>query len=438
MNEEKNLTPEMEAVYELLKKYGFDAAADCPVDCLSDLGVDSIEDLAVVTVDELVELGLKKAKARRLIEEAKKFAEAGNGEGTLAPMGADTGMATVTAGTPVPSGVVLPEVPDNETWMRGFKVAGKLLVNDSVCIALVRAGLAEPVGISKIPEALLVKLELEADKRQEPAGPSYWRIVNAINQRKYADVLSALTGGTTPSITVAQRKKLMARMSEIMLPALERSIDGACDFLSRLVQLSGVAMGANLAGGVQYDARVQAMLQALTQVPDTGEIHELADDLRDAFNKTCSGTGMVTATKIAMEYAKVKEILDDPELYALCNVANRDQLVREMNLQVSGALVRTEESLVQFVYAMIRLDQVPPEIEPVYVVQMCNLAARIDKSFLRKDRVAAKATTRSGRPAADAIEVEGSVIEEQPAPLQKPKDTFLSITGEQLPAQMDN
>ncbi len=438
MEENTNLT----VVYDLLKKYGLPEITDEIKDKLGELGVDCVDDLAALNAEQLKGLGLKPAKVNRLLDEARKLSEGEKPETAMAPSGPVMGGGAMTpmAAAVAPGMVALPQVPDTETMLRGLKISGKLApgVNPSVCIALVQAAVATPLDLMSIPKRLLNRLEKKANELDVPVGEVFFDIVAEINKSKYSEILPLVTGGRSPGITASWRKNLANRVEKILQPALLRSIEVSRDFLARLMQMSGVMMGAGFVGSMQYDVKMQAMLQALNQVPDTGEIHELADYLRDAFNKTCAGTGLVTATKVATEYIRVKEILDIPELYTQCGVANRDELVREMNLQVPGALVRAEENLTAFVYAMIELDEVSADVEPAYVVQMCNLATRIDTGVLFRP-LDSIAPTGKAAPAADAgvIEVEGEMIDgaesARPA-MNAPRDgkAFTSVTGAQL------
>lgn len=439
MEENTNLN----VVYELLKKYGLPEITDDIKAKLGELGVDCVDDLAALNAEQLKGLGLKPAKVNRLLDEARKLSEGEKPETAMAPTGPvmGGGVMSPVAATAAPVAVALPQVPNTETVLRGLKISGKLApgVNSSVCITLVQAAVATPLDLMSVPKRLMKRLEEQANKMDTPVGNVFFDIMAEINKSKYSDVLSLVAGGKSPTIMASWRKNLADRVEKILQPALLHSIEASREFLARLMQMSGAMVGVNFVGGMQYDVKMQAMLQALNQVPDTGEIHELADYLRDAFNKTCAGTGLVTATKVATEYIRVKEILDFPELYVQCGVTNRDELVRVMNLQVPGALVRAEEALTAFVYAMIELDKVPADVEPAYVVQMCNLAMRIDTGVLFRPLDSIAPTDKNATVAAsNVIEADCEVIGEPVPAMKVPYDgeVFTSVTGGKLPVKL--
>ena len=140
-----------------LAEYGADETVVNKI--IDELGVESIEELASLEVSDLTGVGMKLAKARKMVSDLKTPVP-----DTKAPA-PTTVVQTQAFQSQFES--LLPSIPSDESWLNALKTGGILKVDQSSYIAAIRAALADRAGLYKIPEVLSKAMEAYADETEE-------------------------------------------------------------------------------------------------------------------------------------------------------------------------------------------------------------------------------------------------------------------------------
>ena len=80
---------------------------------------------------------------------------------------------TVSSGTTTTLSI-LPTVPDEQSFLEMLKTGGTLKVGTTEVLSAIKAALAQTVGLYKIPEKILDKMEAFAIAQEEPCGEAFY------------------------------------------------------------------------------------------------------------------------------------------------------------------------------------------------------------------------------------------------------------------------
>lgn len=309
---------------------------------IDDLGVKNVEDMVHLTEADLVGAGMRKIAARKLVAAL-----------VVKPVeiaASSVSMASFEG--------VLPVVPDDASWLAALKAGGVLKVDQSTVISAIRAALAHRAGLYGIPEKLSVLMEEFSDKNEEQVDPEFFRLRKALIRRSYAEIFEAIDGLDGSYVTETRKRQLFGRIDAGLWPAIiefyeqlkswqDAWMKGAANPALMMNAIAAMSGG----GGV--------MPPGMMAPPDTGGLRDYADAVADAVNKVFAGTGVQIAAALAYDAAKIKETLANPRLPALIGVANRDQMLRRLDVAVSATYPRLELNLVRFVLAVMGVKDQP-------------------------------------------------------------------------------
>ncbi len=358
----------------LLAQYGVGDTA-LAVTKLDELGVECVADLAALSAEELVGVGLKLVKARKLLEALNsKAATAG---GTSA---ARVSSVTTTSRAEQINTVVLPEPPNEESWLSSLRSGGVLKVGESTYLSAARAIIAAKLNVKDLIKRLCEEIEQTAVAQDEVVPQLYFDLRNRNLRRKYSEVF-AVVGGAS-AITEAQRASTMRRIQERMVPALYRCHMAADAWLRTWIASTGPMMGA-FAVGQQIGAPIgMSIPPAFNSMPDVAPIRDACDELRDAVNASLSGVGPAAVTAIACEYRDLQEILNNDSLPAYLGVATREQMLKKLDIGVGASLIRMERDLVRLLLAYASSDSQSPDQESSYYYACHMVGAQIPWNHL--------------------------------------------------------
>lgn len=332
----------------------------------ADLGAETVEDLVGLTEADLIEVGMKKLSARKVIAaltaENKPVVETST---------------SGSVGATVSFDAVLPAVPTDTSWLEALRTGGVLKVDQSTVIAAIRAALAHKAGLYRIPDALAEMMETFADANEDQVDPEYFKLRKQMTRRSYADVFAAIEGLDGTYVTEARKKQLFTRIDEKLWPAiaafyeqLKSWQDAWMKGASNPMMMMGAIM--SMGGGST------GMPPGLMQPPDTGILRDTADAMADAVNKVFAGTGVQIASALAYDATKIKETLENPRLPGLTGTANRDQMLRQLGVAVSATYPRMETNLTRFVLSVMQLkDQSAGNEELQYLSALFMLGSQI-------------------------------------------------------------
>lgn len=341
---------------------GFGASSEVFVG-LDMKGVESMEDLAYVSEEDLVSCGMKTIQARKLLAYLADKAKKAEPTPAAAP--------TVIA----PDLAILPELPSDESWLTALKAGGVLKVNQDSYIAVVRAVYAERCGLYDAPKRLEEAMRSYAENADEPVGPEFFKLRKLLTRRSYADLFSAVEGLDGSFVTDSERKKFLKKVNDKLLPAIYTVSNEVNTWNETYCSSANnpMALASLLTGGG---------MGMVPQAPPFTGVQSATETLNDAINSVFGGLGSVTASALAYDAMEIKKALENPQLPAMTGYANRDQMLKALNLNISSSFVHQEKMLTRFVLAATKFSEISPGEEPRYLTALWQLSRAIDWSVL--------------------------------------------------------
>ncbi len=311
------------------------------------LGVETVDDLASVTEADLVEAGLKKLQARKVVTALQTL---------KAPVAEAASHAATTVN--VSFDAVLPTVMSDSSWLEALKLGGVLKVDQSTVISAVRAALAHKVGLFAIPDILVRKMEEFADANEEQVDAEFFKLRKLLTRRSYAEIFEAIDGMDGSFVTEGRKKQLLARIDEKLWPAIVEFFQQLDAWQKAWMQgAANPAMMVNMFMAASGGASI--MPPGMMQPPDTGVLRDHADAVSDAVNRVFAGTGVQIAAALAYDASRIKETLQSPRLPALVGAANREQMLKLLGVGVSATYPRLENNITRFVLATMQVKDQP-------------------------------------------------------------------------------
>lgn len=271
--------------------------------------------------------------------------------------------------------MVLPSVPDDESWLKALRSGGVLKVDQSTVISAVRAALASRAGLFDIPAKLVIAMEAYTEETEEQVGTEFFKLRHMLTRTEYGDLFDAIPGMNGSFVTKTRKAELLTRIDQHLWPII-------VSFNNQLLAwqqawMSGaanpMAMMAMMAGGMG------AMPPGMMAPPDTGVLRDSAEAVNDQINRIFRGTGVQIAAALAYEASRVKETLQQPGLPAMIGAPNREQMLKKLGVSVPATYPRLEANLTQFVLGiMAASDQPAGEEELRYFGALFMLGSQID------------------------------------------------------------
>lgn len=291
----------------------------------------------------------------------------------LMPEGTPSGVANKAIGTlrkaiqPVEPAVVLnagmdllPEVPNDGSWLQALKAGGTLKVDQATVISAVRAALADRVGLYDLPKRVSIAMEEQADSTLEQLDPRFFSLRKQLTQRNYAEIFAAIEGLDGNFVTDRRKRVLLERINQYLWPAVvsfQNQLRGWVEAWQQGAANPGVMMSAMaqmMSGG-----SMGALPPGMMQPPDSGALRDGAEGVNDDINRVFAGTGVVVARALAYEANQIKSTMEDSALPVLVGAANRDQMLRQLGVDVSSNYTRLEINLTKYVMGILGIKDVP-------------------------------------------------------------------------------
>ena len=359
-------------VGQKLAEYGADEET---ISKIVGFGVESIDDLKTLSDSELANAGMKLVKARKLLSELNAEEKA-----SASVESAEQNNLVIQAQVDR----ILPEVPDDGSWLNALKTGGVLKVGDSTYIAAIRAALANRAGLFDVPDKLVKAMEKYADETEEQLDPIYFKLKKSLTRHNYADVFSAIDGLDSTYVSDKRRAKLYQRMDDKLWPAIEQSfiaLDSWCQSFNATTT-SPNAIFAFFNRGLT-GANV-------IQIPDMSGPRDASDSLKNAINSVFSGDGVYIASALACDANNIIKTIKDPALPAMLGAKNCEQMLKKINTTVDSNYARMEQNLVKYVLGFTKLDEVTSDEEVNYLTALWSLGRQIDWTKLGMSGAATK------------------------------------------------
>lgn len=293
---------------------------------------------------------------------------------------------------------ILPALPDDPSFLELLKVGGVLKIDRTNVIAAMRAAIASDVGLYKLPDILIQRMERFAEEQDEPVGESFYRMQKLLTQRRYGDILSVFeTSGSF--ISERRKKETLARLDAILWPALR-------EFYSQLKSwVDNWSIGSANPGmmmmAVMMSQRSTGVLPpGVMTPPDTAVLRDEGEAVINRINKVFAGTGIPVARALAYDAMKIREVLEDPSLPSTVGAASRDQMLKTLGVDVGADFVRLEQNVTRFTLSIMEMPKVAAgDEELAYFGALYTLGAQIPWDKLGSGRSARLESTpaKNGR-----------------------------------------
>ncbi len=351
MSEEKITNPEVEgaevavtASNPVLDKLAAFGGNDESYEKALALGVESVDDLAELTVEDLVEIGVKKVQARKLLASFK----VGKTSATEDEPKADINIS-------IDPSSILPQPMDDSAWLSALKSGGVLKVNESSYISAIRAAYADKCGLFKVPALLRDEMEIFAEDNDEPVGEEYFKIQKMLTRHDYGEIFSAIDGLDGSFVSQKKKDKFLKKTHDVMWPAIRtafEALDAWYESLSKVY--SNPSMMMAMFAGMSSGAPI---VNAAAQIPPTDPVRDASDNLKDAINHVFGGFGVPVATALCYDARQIGKILENPGLPAMVGAANREMMLKQLDINVNSLYARQEQNMVRFVLGFVKLDE---------------------------------------------------------------------------------
>ncbi len=287
--------------------------------------------------------------------------------------------AAISAATPNTFDAVLPNVPDDESFIIALKTGGELKVNPTSVLSAIKAAIADKLGFFNLPKSIKEKMEKFAESIDEPVSPEFFKLQKLVTTRNYADVLNAL-GVEGQFMNDARQNAFLKKLDVNLWGSLK-------SFYDQLVQyqnawMTGVsnpaAMMAVIAMG-QAGANMGGVLPpGMMSPPDTAGLHDEAEAVVNSINKVFAGVGVPVANALGYEATRIKQVLENPALPPSLGVINRDQMLKSLGVAVGADYVRLERNITRFTLAIMEFPNITdPNKESAYIAAMMQIGATI-------------------------------------------------------------
>lgn len=302
------------------------------------------------------------------VDFAKAFPDATSGDLRLAvktlrlaaapkaePTPAAPAVATGPFGTGFPGyqDFLIPDAPLGTGLLDILRDTQDLIVDRNTVSAGIEALFAWNMGLDTIPEKLSNRMEAAAKEARRPVSADLRKIEKLVRERRYADV--NIDGRL---VTEARKRELIAALAQ--LPEVMYQFHG---FLSAWDAQRQSMLQGNLA----------AQLQGRRLYPPFEPVVTAAESVVNTLNEAFSGYGVDVAAALAYEAVRVREILEQADLYLKLGYPNKELMFRGLEIGVPSGdrqMHRAVASYVAFVAVDVRnmpTGEEGPRLEALFI-----------------------------------------------------------------------
>lgn len=286
---------------------------------------------------------------------------------------------------------ILPSVPDDASLLAQLRTNANLKISQATVILAVRAALAERCGYFQIPNLLVDRMEQYAESLEEPVSDDFYILRRLVTQRNYAEIYEAIPGMDGNFVSQKRRDTFLKKLDTLLWPAL-------VSFQTRLKAWGeswqeGVMSPTTTMALILGGANRQSLPPGMMQPPPTDGLRDAADAVNIQINKVFAGVGVPVAMALGYDSVKIKEVLDNAALPAQVGAANRDQMLRMLDVAITPDYARLEENLVRYLLAILRYPTVAADTELGFLTALTMLGGQIPWAKLTTPMPAARRNT---------------------------------------------
>jgi hypothetical protein len=278
--------------------------------------------------------------------------------------------STDKAAAPVLS--ILPNLPDETSFIEMLKVGGDLKVGKTEVLSAVKAALAKQVGLYELPGALLKKMEEFSEEQEEPCGKEFFEVQKLLTEKKYGDIL-AVIGVTGSFISEGRKNAFLAKLDEYLWESLK-----SFHLQLNAWQKTWMEGAANPAIMMMALAKPGGALPpGIADPPDVSPVRVSGEEVINKINKVFAGPGIPVARAMAYDATRILGIIENPKILTQTGYTTKDQMLKGLGVAVGSEIVRMEQNITRYTLAIMSLPEVAADDELMYLTAMLRLDGAI-------------------------------------------------------------
>jgi len=340
-----------------------------PSDSAAEL-LQNVEDTPDADIkDALKDLGVPRAVLGKAIKSLRKAPKPVTADDAASAMNLSLG--------------ILPDVPDDESFLQALRTGGELKVDRTTVISAVRSALAKSCNLYDIPAELVRRMEAFAEDMEEAVSPDFFKLRKLLTRRSYAEIFAAIDGLEGSFVTEARKKTFLARLDENLWPSVLSFHEQLKAWMETWQQTAGnpAAIFGAIAGMVGGGG--VAMPAGMMAPPPTDNLKDAALGVNDDINKLFAGVGIPVARALAYDAQTIKGVLTDPGLPMQIGAPNREQMLKMLKVNVSADYVRLEQNVTKYLLGIMGYNDVTSEIDLQYLSALFMLGNAIPWETIR-------------------------------------------------------
>jgi hypothetical protein len=220
-------------------------------------------------------------------------------------------------------------------------------------------------------------MERNAESLEEPVSMEFFEVQKMLTERNYAEIFAAIPGATGRYATQTRKDALLDKTNRALWSALtsfQTQLSGFLDSWQKGMSnpLTMVGILNAVSGGIS------TLPPNMMAPPPTDTLRDAAEGVITSINGIFAGTGIIVAMALAYDAQQIRKALENPNLPAQVGAANREQMLKKLNVAVSSDYPRLESNLKRFTLGIIELPNVTAgQTELTYIAALYQLGVMI-------------------------------------------------------------
>jgi hypothetical protein len=290
----------------------------------------------------------------------------------------ETSKAETTSSVTMVSLEILPKEMSEENLLEFLKTGGVLKVNSATVTMAMRAALADRTGVFEIRKTLTEKMKTHAESLDEPVSENFFKVHNELTRRKYGEIFSAISGAGN-FVSDTSIKDFLGKMNSHLWPSLYSFQEQLTGWVQSWQQGAANPAAMMMAMTAMMSGSTGGPLPAgIMAPPPTDGLRDAATSFIDVINRIFSGTGTIVASALGYDAKTLMDVLNNPDLPAQIGAANKDQMLKMLNINVSADVSRLATNAARYALSIMEFPKVGAGNEEMaYITALFQLGAAI-------------------------------------------------------------
>lgn len=273
---------------------------------------------------------------------------------------------------------ILPKEMSEDHLLEFLKTGGVLKVNEATVIMALRAAIVDRTGVFEIRKTLTDKMKKHAESLGDSVDENFFKIHNELTRRKYGEIFSAVPGAGN-FVSAKSISDFLGKLNSNLWPSLyafqelltgwvQTWQQGVANPTAMMAAMTAM-MSGNAGGGIPG---------GMMAPPPTDGLRDAAESFNEVVNKVFSGTGTIVASALGYDAKALMNVLNNPQLPAQIGAANKDQMLKMLNINVSADVSRLATNTARYALSIMEFPNVGAGNEEMtYLTALIQLGGAI-------------------------------------------------------------